>query len=79
MPYGGIKTNEKAQVIDTSDNPVRGFYAAGEITGGYFYHNYPSGTGLTRGAVMARIAAADAVEVSNGEDRRDAYARSSML
>ena len=28
----------------------------------YLYHNYPSGTGLTRGAVMAGIAAAHAVE-----------------
>jgi tricarballylate dehydrogenase len=56
-----LKANEKAQVIDTSDNPLRGLYAAGEITGGFFYHNYPSGTGLTRGAVMARIAAAEAV------------------
>ena len=31
------------------------------MTGGFFYHNYPSGTGLVRGAVMARIAAAEAV------------------
>ena len=60
MTYGGVKTNEKAQVIDTSDHPVRGLYAVGEITGGFFYHNYPSGTGLVRGAVMGRIAGAEA-------------------
>ena len=35
-------------------------YAVGEITGGFFYHNYPSGTGLVRGAVMGRIAGAEA-------------------
>ena len=56
MTYGGLKTNEKAQVIDTSDRPIKGLYAVGEVTGGFFYHNYPSGTGLVRGAVMGRIA-----------------------
>ena len=61
MTYGGLKTNEKAQVIDTSDNPIKGLYAVGEITGGFFYHNYPAGTGLVRGAIMARIAASEAV------------------
>ncbi len=60
MTYGGLKTNEKAEVIDTSDHPIKGLYAVGEITGGFFYHNYPSGTGLTRGAVMGRIAGAEA-------------------
>jgi tricarballylate dehydrogenase len=60
MTYGGLKTNEKAQVIDTSDRPIKGLYAVGEVTGGFFYHNYPSGTGLVRGAVMGRIAGAEA-------------------
>jgi len=60
MTYGGLKTNERAQVIDTSDHPIRGLYAVGEVTGGFFYHNYPSGTGLMRGAVMGRIAGAEA-------------------
>jgi tricarballylate dehydrogenase len=61
MTYGGLKTNEKTQVIDTSGQPIPGLYAVGEITGGFFYHNYPSGTGLVRGAVMGRIAAREAV------------------
>ena len=61
MTYGGLKTNEKAQVIDTADRPIKGLYAVGEITGGFYYHNYPAGTGLVRGAVMGRIAAAEAV------------------
>jgi tricarballylate dehydrogenase len=60
MTYGGLKTNERAQVIDTSDRPIKGLYAVGEITGGFFYHNYPGGTGLIRGAVMGRIAGAEA-------------------
>jgi tricarballylate dehydrogenase len=61
MTYGGIKTNERAQAIDTSEQPIKGLYAVGEVTGGFFYHNYPSGTGLVRGAVMGRIAGAEAV------------------
>ena len=61
MTYGGLKANEKSQVIDTADRPIKGLYAVGEITGGFFYHNYPSGTGLIRGAVMGRIAGTEAV------------------
>ena len=60
MTYGGLKTNERTQVIDTSDHVIDGLYAVGELTGGFFYNNYPSGTGLMRGAVMGRIAGAEA-------------------
>jgi tricarballylate dehydrogenase len=59
MTYGGLKTNEKAQVIDVSGRPIKGLFAIGEIAGGFFYHNYPGGTGLVRGAVMGRIAGAE--------------------
>jgi tricarballylate dehydrogenase len=61
MTYGGLMTNERTQVINTSGRPIPGLYAVGKVTGGYFYHNYPSGTGLVRGAVMGRIAANEAV------------------
>ncbi len=60
MTYGGLKTDEKARVIDTSNRPIEGLYAVGEITGGYFYHTYLGGSGLIRGAVMGRIAGAEA-------------------
>jgi tricarballylate dehydrogenase len=61
MTYGGLKVDELARVIDTSDRPIPGLYAVGEVTGGYFYHTYLGGSGLIRGVVMGRIAAADAV------------------
>lgn len=61
MTYGGVKTNERAQVIDTNERAVNGLYAVGELTGGYFYHTYLGGSGLIRGAVMGRVAAQDAV------------------
>jgi tricarballylate dehydrogenase len=54
--YGGIKINSNAQVIDTEDRVIPGLYAAGEIVGGLFYHNYPGGSCLMAGSVFGRIA-----------------------
>jgi tricarballylate dehydrogenase len=54
--YGGIQVNRESQVLNTEGEVIPGLYACGEIVGGLFYHNYPGGTGLTRGAVMGRIA-----------------------
>ena len=36
--------------------PIPGLYAAGEILGGLYFHNYGSGTGLVAGVVFGRIA-----------------------
>jgi len=58
--YGGIQIDTQARVIDTEDNPIPGLYATGEITGNFFYHNYPGGAGLMRGAVFGRIGGANA-------------------
>ena len=33
-----------------------GLYAAGELGGGIFYHNYAGGAGLMAGSVFGRIA-----------------------
>ena len=54
--YGGLKIDTEARVIDTTGQPMPGLYATGEIAGGFFYHNYPAGSGLVRGAVFGRIA-----------------------
>jgi tricarballylate dehydrogenase len=58
--YGGLKINNRCQVLNKLDLPIAGLYAAGELTGGFFYYNYPSGSGLTRGAVTGRIAGGNA-------------------
>ena len=58
--YGGLKINARCEVLNRLDQPIPGLYAAGELTGGFFYYNYPSGGGLTRGAVTGRIAGANA-------------------
>ncbi|AOB30232.1 tricarballylate dehydrogenase [Bordetella sp. H567] len=58
--FGGVKISLHGQVEDTGGKPIRGLYAAGEMVGGLFYHNYPGGTGLTSGAVFGRIAGTSA-------------------
>lgn len=58
--YGGLKINARCQVLNKLDRPIAGLYAAGELTGGFFYYNYPSGSGLMRGAVTGRIAGENA-------------------
>ena len=63
--YGGVQIDSDARVIDTEDNPIPGLFATGEITGDFFYHNYPGGSGLMRGAVFGRIAGTNAAELAN--------------
>lgn len=58
--FGGVKIDPDARVIDTDGHPIPGLYAAGEMVGGLFYFNYPSGTGLMSGAVFGRVAGANA-------------------
>ena len=58
--YGGVMVNDVGEVIHRNSAPIPGLYAAGEITGGIFYHNYPSGAGLMLGAVFGRIAGTQA-------------------
>jgi tricarballylate dehydrogenase len=58
--FGGLKINQRGQVMDTMDQPIPGLYAAGELVGGLFYDNYPGGTGLMAGAVFGRLAGSSA-------------------
>jgi tricarballylate dehydrogenase len=54
--FGGLRINDKAQVIGTDFRPLPGLYTCGEMVGGLFYDNYPAGTGLVSGATFGRIA-----------------------
>jgi tricarballylate dehydrogenase len=55
--FGGLRiVPDTGQVLDTTDRPIRGLHAAGELVGGLFWHNYPGGAGLMAGAVFGRIA-----------------------
>src|SRR5260370_2065374 len=58
--FGGLKINNRAQVIATNWEPIAGLFACGEMVGGLFHGNYPGGSGLMSGAVFGRIAGASA-------------------
>ncbi|HJY81890.1 MAG TPA: FAD-dependent tricarballylate dehydrogenase TcuA [Candidatus Binatia bacterium] len=58
--FGGIRINADAAVVDHLERPILGLFATGELTGGFFYLNYPGGAGLTRGAVFGRLAGINA-------------------
>ena len=60
--FGGLKITGAGEVEDTAGSPMPGLYAAGELVGGLFYHNYPGGTGLTSGSVFGRIAGTSAAQ-----------------
>ncbi|MGH7061402.1 MAG: FAD-binding protein, partial [Stellaceae bacterium] len=64
--FGGLKITNAAQVEDTTGQPIPGLYAAGEMVGGLFYHNYASGTGLMSGAVFGRLAGRGAAAHAKG-------------
>ncbi len=55
--FGGLRIDkDSGQVLDSNLLAIPGLYCAGEMVGGLFYFNYPSGTGLVSGAVFGRIA-----------------------
>ena len=54
--FGGLRITPNAEVLDEDLEPIPGLFAAGELVGGLFYHNYPGGTGLMNGSVFGRIA-----------------------
>lgn len=60
--FGGVRINTKAQVIHTSDRPIPGLYACGEMVGGLWYFNYAGGSGLMAGSVFGRIAGREAAK-----------------
>jgi tricarballylate dehydrogenase len=62
--FGGLTINTDAEVLNTSNQPIRGLFASGDIIG-LFYHNYPSCTGQTRNLVFSRKAGQGAAAVSN--------------
>lgn len=65
--FGGLKISGDAAVQSTSGAVIPGLYAAGEIVGGLFYHNYPGGTGLTAGSVFGKIAGGSAADFALAE------------
>jgi len=63
--FGGLRIDkETAQVLNVHLHPIPGLYCAGEMVGGLFYFNYPSGTGLVSGAVFGRLAGTSAAKAA---------------
>lgn len=59
--FGGLRIDPATgQVLDVMLAPIPGLHCAGEMVGGLFYFNYPSGTGLVSGALFGRVAGAGA-------------------
>ena len=54
--FGGLRVDTRARVLDTSEQPIPGLFAAGELVGGLFYHNYAGGSGLMSGSVFGKTA-----------------------
>lgn len=71
---GGIKTNNKMEVLDHQDNPIPGLYAAGVCVGGYTSASYCymlSGTMFGFALNSGRIAAENAVKLCKVKGRRN--------
>jgi tricarballylate dehydrogenase len=58
--FGGLATNEKAEVL-SGGGPISGLYAAGETTG-HFYRIAPNAVAVLRALVFGQIAGRQAVE-----------------
>ncbi len=60
--FGGVKIDPVCSVQNVAGRGIPGLFAAGEMVGGIFYFNYPSGSGLVSGAVFGRLAGTSAAK-----------------
>lgn len=60
--YCGVKIDPKARVIDVFGEPIKGLYAAGEMTGGVHGAAYMNGTAFSKAMAFGRIAARSAAD-----------------
>lgn len=60
--FGGVATNADAEVLGEA-GPIRGLYAAGEITG-HFHGTAPNAVAMLRALVFGRIAGANAIRTA---------------
>ena len=57
---GGVRINDKAEVLDTRGRVIRGLYAAGEVTGGIHGSNRLGGNAIADVMVFGRTAGTNA-------------------
>ena len=63
--FGGIETDAEARVLG-DDGPLRGLYAAGELTG-HFHGTAPNAVAMLRALVFGRIAGRNAIALNEGK------------
>jgi tricarballylate dehydrogenase len=66
--FGGLATNEKAEVLG-EQGPISGLYAAGEITG-HFHGTAPNAVSVLRALVFGKIAGRQAIELLGARTRQ---------
>ena len=54
--YGGLKTSINGELINKNGDIINVLYAVGEMLGGLWHNNYPSGGGMMAGAVFGKNA-----------------------
>jgi succinate dehydrogenase/fumarate reductase flavoprotein subunit len=65
MTFAGLRTDERARVLDRGGYPIAGLFAAGEIVGGLTGPTYPGGGVMISNAVVfGRIAGRGAARVA---------------
>jgi len=62
---GGVVINGRSEVLDADDTPIRGLWAAGEVTGGVHGENRLGGSSLLECVVFGRIAGDQAAAFFN--------------
>ncbi len=63
---GGLKINTNTQVLNTSGQPIKGLYAAGEVVGGVHGANRLGGNAVADIIVFGRIAGQEAAKEAKG-------------
>ena len=59
---GGVEINTNCEVLDTNGNPIPGFYACGEVTGGIHGGNRLGGNAIADIVVFGQIAGQNAMK-----------------
>ncbi len=59
---GGLRIDQKARVLDKNGNPIKGLFAAGEVTGGLHGNKRLEGSGIAESFVFGRIAGRSAAQ-----------------
>ncbi|MFR6252172.1 MAG: flavocytochrome c [Parasutterella excrementihominis] len=61
--YCGLKVDQYGRVLNKSNEPIAGLFAAGEIMGGVHGKNYITGTGLGKALVFGKISGETAASI----------------